>query len=55
MVDRPHILERNRGLADNHGQSPGKVGEGLAQSPQSYESRVPKRDRLLFLNMFKKQ
>ena len=25
MVDRPHILESNRGLADNHGQSPGKV------------------------------
>ena len=43
MVDRPHIWESNRGLADNHGQSPGKVGEGLAQSPQSYESRVPKK------------
>ena len=43
MVDRPHIWESNRGLADNHGQSPGKVGEGLAQSPQSYKSRVPKK------------
>ena len=35
------------------GQSPGKVWKGLAQSPQSYESQVPKSDRLLFLNMFK--
>ena len=48
MVNLPHIWESNRGLADNHGQSPGKVGKGLAQSPQSYES-----DRLLYLNMFK--
>ena len=53
MVDRPHIWESNWELADNHGQSPGKVREGLAQSPQSYEGRVPKSDRLLFLNMFK--
>ena len=43
MVDRPHIWESNLGLADNQGQSPGKVGEGLAQSPQSYESRVSKK------------
>ena len=43
MVDRPHIWETNPGLADNHRQSPGKVGEGLAQSPQSYESQVPKK------------
>ena len=27
------------------GQSPGKVWKGLAQSPQSYESRVPKSDK----------
>ena len=38
LVDLPHTWESNRGLADNHGQSPGNVGDGLAQSPQSYES-----------------
>ena len=43
MVDRPHICESNWGLLDNHGQSPGEYGEGLALSPQSYESRVPKK------------
>ena len=32
MVDRPHIWESNWGLADNHGQSPGKVGEGRGRS-----------------------
>ena len=49
MVDRPHIWETNRGLADNQGQSPGKVGEGLAPTRVGYR----KSDRLLFLNMFK--
>ena len=53
MVDRPHIWESNPGVADNHGQSPGKVLDGLAQSPQSSESQVLKSDRLLFSNMFK--
>ena len=43
MVDQQHICESNWGLSDNYGQSPGKVGEGLAQSLQSYESLVPKK------------
>ena len=45
MVDRPHILESNRGLAGNHGQSPGKVWRNRL-SPTRVGYR--KSDRLLF-------
>ena len=50
MVDQPHIWESNRGLAGNHGQSPGKVWRNRI-SPTRVLYR--KSDRLLFLNMFK--
>ena len=50
MVDWPHIWESNRGLADNHGQSPGKVWRNRL-SPTRVGYR--KRDWQLFLNMFK--
>ena len=50
MVDRQHIWKSNRGLADNHGQSHGKVWRNCL-SPTRVGYR--KSDRLLFLNMFK--
>ena len=53
LVDRPHFCKHNREPASTVEYYPISSGEDLARSPQSSKGRIPKSDRLLFLNMLK--